>query len=123
MPVPTPSSANLPTESVTAGVETLTESYTVEREQADDDGQYGTQRSYQAVGERQLYLYVDTQTVSTTAVGETTEQILRGYAKVSTDIQADDRVDYGGQTYEFDDPIPKPSGTPTVLELTAQRVS
>lgn len=120
--MPTPSSANLPTGPIEAGVETLTESYDVRREQADDDGQYGTGREYQSIGTRQLYLYVETVQTTDNPAGEQTERRLSGYAKVSTDIQPDDRVEYGSDTFEFEDPVPRPSKNPTVLELTATRV-
>jgi len=122
MPLPTPRSANVPDDAVVAGVTQLADAYDIRRPTNPADDQYGTSREYASVGTRQLYLYVEDVQVSDTAAGETTERRLAGYAAVDTDVQADDRVDYGSDTYEFDGPVPRPSDDPTVLELTATRV-
>jgi len=126
MPLPTPSTANVPSEQLGVGVDALTSTYDVRRQQSDpsDSGSYGEARedTYQSIGDRQLYLYTTSVTTDDTPAGEQTEQALSGMARVSTDVQADDRVTYGSYVYEFDEPVPRPDSDPVVVELTATRV-
>jgi hypothetical protein len=86
-------------------------------ETTDIDGTYGGDESgeYAQIGQRDIYLFSEDEQVSVTVAGERRDATLRGLVRDGVDVVEDDRLDYGGSTYEIEQKTPVRDGGGSTL--------
>lgn len=122
---PVPIDGHVPTDVLAHAVQVQTRPFSVRRQTDNSDTEtLGAPASadFTDIGTRDLFLYGQNAGLSREDEGAVVTAQLRGYCLTETDIQPQDRLDYGQFTYEVVSATDKPTAAPVVTELRFERV-
>lgn len=96
-------------------VRTHSEPLAVDRRDATDDTNYGESLTYSDLGEREICIAGLEESVQPTPAGERQAQRVVAYTSPEIDLQLNDRISYGSETYEVLTKEGKPKESETAI--------